>query len=123
MKPNPELHKTMRACIKAGDAEGLRQTLAENSDAANMITPFGTWLHVAASFGKLEIVRMLLENGLDINARGGVANAGALHRAASDGHGARLRSAGAPALSGNHGKRGKLTGTCLDRRGRNSPVG
>ena len=83
----PELHKAIRSAIKSGDKIQLQALLLENEDAATMDTPFGSWLHVAASFGKIDIVRMLIEeHGLNIDANGGVAGGSALHRAATDGH-------------------------------------
>lgn len=52
----------------------------------NMVTTFGTWLHVAATHGKLEIVKRLIDLGADINRRGGVFGGGAINVAASEGH-------------------------------------
>lgn len=49
-------------------------------------TPFGTWLHVAASKGELNIVKKLIELGSNINVIGGVYGGGALNEAASAGH-------------------------------------
>ena len=35
------------------------------------MTPFGTWLHVAAEAGKLDVVEYLISIGADVNASGG----------------------------------------------------
>lgn len=51
-----------------------------------METPFGAWLHVAASVGSVEMVKELLDLGVDINARGGTLGGNALNYAASNGH-------------------------------------
>lgn len=51
-----------------------------------MMTPFGSWLHVAASRGELEIVKKLVELASNINMQGGVYGGGALNEAASAGH-------------------------------------
>ncbi len=55
-------------------------------DYLKVITPFGTWLHVASSEGALKIVKLLVRLGVDVNAIGGTFNACAINRAASRGH-------------------------------------
>jgi hypothetical protein len=83
---NAELHKLIRTAIKTGDAKTMTTTFASNAEAATMNTPFGSWLHVAASFGQLGIVRMLVEDyGLDVNQRGGTSDSSPLDRACADG--------------------------------------
>ncbi|MCZ7647444.1 MAG: ankyrin repeat domain-containing protein [Planctomycetota bacterium] len=78
--------KEMRTAIKQGDLKKIRALLSTDKKRLSLMTPFGTWLHVAASFGKLEIVKYLISCGMNINAYGGTAGGSALHRAASDGH-------------------------------------
>jgi ankyrin repeat protein len=51
-----------------------------------MDTPFGPWLHVAASFGNLEVVKRLIAAGVEVNRRGGTFEGNALNHAASGGH-------------------------------------
>lgn len=51
-----------------------------------MKTVFGTWLHVAATAGQLEIVNLLVGLGIDVNVRGGIADCGAIKSASSAGH-------------------------------------
>ena len=81
-----ELHKSIRQAIKSGDLKAVKSLLSEDPEAATMETPFGSWLHVAASFGKLDIVRLLVEQyGLDVNRQGGTSHSSPLHRAACDG--------------------------------------
>lgn len=83
---NAELHKAIRTAIKAGDLYSMTTTFEANPDAVTMNTPFGSWLHVAASFGKLEIVQALVERfGMDINLRGGTSESSPLDRACTDG--------------------------------------
>jgi len=82
-----ELHKAIRAAIKAGDIDFITTTFEENPSVVTMNTPFGSWLHVAASFGKLEIVQSLVERfRMDINSKGGTSNSSPLDRACADGH-------------------------------------
>jgi ankyrin repeat protein len=81
-----ELHKQVRSAIKSGDIAAVQGLLDSHQDRLQMMTPFGTWLHVAASFGQLDIVKWLVQKGMDINANAGTAGAAPVHSAASDGH-------------------------------------
>jgi uncharacterized protein len=83
---NFEVAKHIRSAIKQGDLERVKVLIGADDSRLRMMTPFGTWLHVAASLGKLEIVRWLVDKGADVNAYGGTAGGAPLHRAASDGH-------------------------------------
>ncbi len=76
----------IRKAIMAGDLEAVRQLIEADKSRLEMMTPFGTWLHVAASRGQLEIVKYLLLAGIDLNRRGGVFEAAPIKEAASDGH-------------------------------------
>lgn len=72
--------------IEDGNCEKTRLLLETNSELLNSLTPFGTWLHVAASQGKLEIVKLLFNLGIDINKHAGVYDGGAINEAATEGH-------------------------------------
>lgn len=48
-------------------------------------TPFGTWLHVAIRIGKLDIIKFLVESGMDININEGVPKSAPIAHAASEG--------------------------------------
>ena len=78
--------KEIRDAIQRGDVLGVATLIDDDRDILNMMTPFGTWLHVAATFGKLEIVKRLVEMGIDVNMRGGTFGGNALNSAASAGH-------------------------------------
>lgn len=78
--------KEIRSAIKVGNIEKVVELIDSNPDLLNLMTPFGTWLHVAASKGELGIVKKLVELGLNINIQGGVYGGGALNEAASAGH-------------------------------------
>ena len=72
--------------IEEKDTPQVLSLLAAHTDYLNIMTPFGTWLHVASSEGALEVVKKLISLGLDININGGTFNAGAINLAASEGH-------------------------------------
>jgi len=78
--------KEIRNAIKVGNVEKVRQLIDTDKEILNLMTPFGTWLHVAASHGNLEIVKYLIDSGLDVNIKGGTFKASAINRAASEGH-------------------------------------
>lgn len=59
----PELDQA----IRDGDLDAVKRLLAEHPDYLDVETPFGSWLDLAAKKGKLEIVRFLVERGLDVN--------------------------------------------------------
>lgn len=77
--------KGIRNAIKQGDCEALKKLINEYPEALNEMTPFGTWLHVAAKRGLLEIVKYLVDNGLDVNINGGTFDASALNVASLGG--------------------------------------
>jgi hypothetical protein len=76
----------IRTAIKSGDIDTVRQLLGSDSQRLGMTTVFGTWLHVAAMYGKLEIVKFLVDLGADLNAIGGLASGPPLLSAIDAGH-------------------------------------
>jgi ankyrin repeat protein len=83
---NVELLKSIRTSIKEGNLRAFVDLIEANPDAIKMDTAFGSWLHVAASKGQLEMVKELVKRGMDINARGGIAGGNALHSAVANNH-------------------------------------
>jgi ankyrin repeat protein len=81
-----EIMKEVRPAIRAGDTERALGILGADKARLEMMTPFGTWLHVAAAFGRLEIVRSLVAMGADIERRGGTFGGSPINNAASNGH-------------------------------------
>ena len=51
----------------------------------DFVTPYGTWLHVAARAGMLDMIRFLVESGGDININEGVPKSAPIAHAASEG--------------------------------------
>mgnify|MGYP006305431491 CR=1 FL=1 len=78
--------KEIRTAIKQGDTQKFIEITDSDKELLYMMTPFGNWLHVAASHGKLQIVKHLVKKGFDINKRGGPFDGGAINCAASNGH-------------------------------------
>lgn len=81
-----QIAKEIRLAIKQGNSERVVELIGSDIERLNIMTPFGTWLHVAASEGKLEIIKHLVDFGADINRRGGVYDGSAINEAASEGH-------------------------------------
>ena len=80
------LLKLMRSAIKQGEIEKVIEIINTDNTVLNVMTPFGTWLHVAASKGELDIVKYLVKCGLDPNIKGGTYNSGVINYSASNGH-------------------------------------
>lgn len=78
--------KDIRSAIKSGQLDILKGLLEKEPEMLTWMTPFGTWLHVAAAHGNLEIVEYLINTGIDINAKGGTFSTNALERATTKGH-------------------------------------
>jgi ankyrin repeat protein len=81
-----EIMKLMRKAIKNGELNMVKDIVANNHGLLDTITPFGTWLHVASTQGKSDIVKYLIDKGLDVNQNGDIADCGAIRSAASEGH-------------------------------------
>lgn len=77
--------KDIKNAIKQGDVDKIKELINDKS-TLTMMTPFGTWLHVASSYGKLGIVKLLISMGADINAKAGVFGGSAINEAANEGH-------------------------------------
>lgn len=76
----------IRNAIIDGDTLELRRLIGTDRKALEMNTPFGSWLHVAASHNKIDVVKMLVSLGLDVDRKGGILGGTPLNEAASDGH-------------------------------------
>lgn len=76
----------LRAAIYKGDVPAVEKAVTERRDLLNLMTPFGTWVHVAATAGQLDVVKLLLAKGIAIDTPGGTYKANALNLAAANGH-------------------------------------
>jgi uncharacterized protein len=79
------LAKDIRKAIKNGQLAIVGELVKKEPEMLTWVTPFGTWLHIAAAHGQLEIVEYLINAGLKVNAEGGTFYTNALERAASKG--------------------------------------
>ena len=66
-----EITKALHAAAKDGDVERVRSLIAGSTERLHLMTPFGTWLHIAAKRGNLELVECLISMGADVNVKGG----------------------------------------------------
>lgn len=80
------LNKTIRDAIKQNDTKKVMSLIENNPQSLHSISPFGTWLHVAAKKGSYEIVDYLVRKGIDVNAKGDVFDAAPIRLAAGAGH-------------------------------------
>lgn len=66
-----EITRALREAVKSADIERVSSLIGESKERLQQTTPFGTWLHIAAKGGNLELVQRLISMGVDVNARGG----------------------------------------------------
>ncbi len=80
-----ELENRIEAAIKNGDKKIVLDLIQEDESRLHIETVFGTWLHIAAESGQVEILKRLIDLGLDIDVTGGIAEGTAIQLAASEG--------------------------------------
>lgn len=81
-----KIAKDIRSTIKIGQLDTLKSLLEKEPEMLTWMTPFGTWLHVATAHGHLDIVKYLINAGIDVNTQGGNFSTNALERAATQGY-------------------------------------
>jgi ankyrin repeat protein len=79
-------NRALLSALERGDVEEFGELVGGDDSLLRMSTPFGSWLHVAASEGQLRMVKYLIQRGLDVNAYGGTLGGAVLNAAASGGH-------------------------------------
>src|SRR5689334_15499887 len=81
-----EIENEIEEAIDEDEMEKVRALLKADKKRLTWTTPSGTWLHIAAASGRLEILKMLLKMGLDVNRRAGRFGGAPINEAASRGH-------------------------------------
>ena len=81
-----ETYKEVRKAIKNGELQEVVRILGSDQSRLQMDTPFGSWLHMAAAHGRLDIARWLVMQGCDVNPVGGIGSRRPIDEAAAEGH-------------------------------------
>lgn len=81
-----DLLMPIHRAIKQGNLAEVTRLIAGDKSLLRMWSPFGTWLHDAASFGKLAIVQWFVSQGLDVNAYNESTEIRPIEKAAANGH-------------------------------------
>ncbi|EIT87222.1 ankyrin repeat family protein [Fictibacillus macauensis ZFHKF-1] len=71
--------------IDDGEIEQVKELITSDESLLDFVTPFGTWLHVAALEGQLELVKFLVELGMDFNINEGIPKSAPIAHAAGEG--------------------------------------
>jgi len=80
------VNKTIRNAIKRGGINSVKELIGNDKEILHTMTPFGSWLHIAAKKGQIEIVEYLVHKGIDVNIKGDIFDASPLRVAAGEGH-------------------------------------
>jgi hypothetical protein len=80
------LNSEILKAIKQGDLGGFSRLVGNDEILRNAPNAFGSWLHCACTKGQLPIAKYLVENGANVNLRGGTVNQSPLEDAISFGH-------------------------------------
>lgn len=83
---NQNLTKELYRAICNSETNKVQEIIEKEPYVIDMKTPIGSWLHVAVRHGNINIVKYLVESGLDINASGGTSGSKPINFAASEGH-------------------------------------
>ena len=81
-----EIIKAIWDAVEDADIKRVRALIGSSKERLQNNGPFGTWLHIAATNGSLDLVKALIAMGADVNAKGGTYNGGAITMAAEYGH-------------------------------------
>jgi len=78
--------RSVRKAIKEGDLPEVVRLIAGDPATLRTDTPFGTLLHMASTHGKVDIVRWLVSQGLNVNIRAATIEGRPLEEASANGH-------------------------------------
>ena len=77
--------KIMRNAIKNGNLDVVKELLGNNDGLLETNTVFGSWLHIAASYGRIDIASYLIDCGIDVNRNGDISGGNPIRSAAENG--------------------------------------
>ncbi|MBD5157073.1 MAG: ankyrin repeat domain-containing protein [Butyrivibrio sp.] len=77
--------KSMRNAIKNGNLDLVKELLMDNEGLLEVNTVFGSWLHIAASYGRTDIASYLIDCGIDVNRNGDISGGNPIRSAAENG--------------------------------------
>ena len=80
------IERLLLGAVRAGDALRVRSMLAGSTARLEQISKSGTWLHVAAECGRLEVVQELIALGADVHATDLAFGGAPINLAAANGH-------------------------------------
>ena len=80
-----EIIKSMRNAIKNGNLDLVKELLVNNDGLLEADTVFGSWLHIAATYGRIDIAGYLIDCGIDINKNGDISGGNPMRSAAENG--------------------------------------
>jgi ankyrin repeat protein len=81
-----EILKQIYKAVSQGETNIAISLLDTYPELIQKETPFGSWLHVAATAGHFELIGELVRRGIDINRNGGTFGGSAINVAAANGH-------------------------------------
>lgn len=80
------IERLILEAVTAGDAPRVRSLIAGSAARLGCRSSFGTWLHLAAGCGRVEVVRELLGLGADVNVTDPAFGGAPINLAAAGGH-------------------------------------
>ena len=83
---NKEILREMQPAIEDNELNRVKALVEKNEGILKEKTPFGTFLHDAASEGTLDIAKYLIECGVDVNEKGGARDGSAITEASFEGY-------------------------------------
>ncbi len=81
-----ETIKEMCQAIKGNNLLDVQKLVGENQDILNKKTVLGSFLDVASTFGKYEMVQYFIQCGIDVNRKDGLGKSSALTTASFKGY-------------------------------------
>jgi len=78
--------KDVYNAIVSGNLDETKLIFESKPELINLITPLGSWLHIATKYGHLNIVKLLIDLGINLNIKVGTSMVTPLYIAAHEGN-------------------------------------